>query len=185
MSENTSVWNSAGKAGLVLGAISITYFLVTNLISNHMPDGTLMIILINILTMLLWVIKFTGCIYAMKYFMKNYCVENQDADNSSVFRFGTVTALYSALLYSAFSLAYTLFIAPDTYAKAFDAVRDMPTMDSATLEVIDQMIPMMPTYSFFTILLYCWLFGTILSAILSRNIPSSNPFGSDFDNLEQ
>ena len=38
------------------------------------------------------------------------------------------------------------------------------------------MIPRLPTFSFFVNLFYCWLFGTVLSAILSRNIPSRNPF---------
>jgi hypothetical protein len=34
----------------------------------------------------------------------------------------------------------------------------------------------MGTVSFFTNLIYCFLFGVVLSAILSRNIPSRNPF---------
>lgn len=185
MSENTSVWNSAGKAGLVLGAISISYLAVTTLISKHMPESTMMIVLVNVLNLLLWVAKFSACIFGMKFFMKKYCAENSQADNSSAFRFGVVTALYSALLYSAAYLAYTLFIDPDTFSEAFDSVRDMPMMDSSSLELLDQMIPMMPTYSFFANLIYCFLFGTVLSAILSRNIPSSNPFGSDIDNTEQ
>ena len=49
-------------------------------------------------------------------------------------------------------------------------------MDSATLEAVEEMIPSMPTYAFFGNLIYCTLYGTIVSAILSRNIPSSNPF---------
>ena len=41
---------------------------------------------------------------------------------------------------------------------------------------MEELMPKMPTYAFFANLIYCWLFGTILAAIFSRNISSSNPF---------
>ena len=46
-----------------------------------------------------------------------------------------------------------------------------------SLEAMEEMN--LGTISFFTNLIYCFLFGTVLSAILSRNIPSRNPF-ADF-----
>jgi hypothetical protein len=51
-----------------------------------------------------------------------------------------------------------------------------PMMDSNTIEQMDQMLEMMPQLTFFSNLIYCFLYGTILSFILSRNIPSRNPF---------
>lgn len=73
-------------------------------------------------------------------------------------------------------MAYITFIDPDIFAQSLDILRDNPMMDSATLEAVEEMIPSMPTYAFFGNLIYCTLYGTIVSAILSRNIPSSNPF---------
>ena len=35
------------------------------------------------------------------------------------------------------------------------------------------------TYAFFINLFYCFIYGTILSAILSRNIPPRNPFAGE------
>ena len=87
-----------------------------------------------------------------------------------------LTALLSALLYSAFYLAYTSFIAPDTFDTALEILRDNPYIDSNSMEQVEEMIPRMPTIAFFMNLVYCWLFGTVLAAIYSRNIPSQNPF---------
>ena len=51
-------------------------------------------------------------------------------------------------------------------------------VDANTMGQMEQMIPQMPTFSFFFNLIYCWLFGTVLSAIFSRNIPPQNPFAT-------
>ena len=98
------------------------------------------------------------------------------ADNNRVFRLGARTALLSALLYSAFYLAYVSFIAPDTFEKALEILQDNPLLGASEMDAVEEMIPRLPTFSFFVNLFYCWLFGTVLSAILSRNIPSRNPF---------
>ena len=86
------------------------------------------------------------------------------------------TALLSALLYSAFYLAYVSFIAPDTFEQALSVLEDNPMMDSNSMSMIEDMIPKMPTISFFVNLIWCWLFGTVLAAIFSRNVASQNPF---------
>ena len=39
-----------------------------------------------------------------------------------------------------------------------------------------KMMGNMPQITFFSNLIYCFFFGTILSFILSRNVPSRNPF---------
>ena len=112
----------------------------------------------------------------MRLFMLRYSQADPSADNARVFRFGMITALLSALLYSAFYLAYTSFIAPDTFETALEALQDNPYLDSNTMSQVEEMIPRMPTIGFFFNLIYCWLFGTILAAIYSRNIPPQNPF---------
>ena len=45
------------------------------------------------------------------------------------------------------------------------------------LDSMQELMPKLPTISFFANLIWCWLFGTVLAAIFSRNIPSRNPFG--------
>ena len=43
---------------------------------------------------------------------------------------------------------------------------------------MDKMMGKMPQITFFSNLIYCFIFGTILSLILSRNIPSKDPFAA-------
>ena len=175
MAEQKNImWEQAGKAGLVLGGISILYMMLTAVTGKVAENGST--VLMGLINILLWLAKLGGCIYLMRFFMLRFSQADPEADNARVFRFGMLTALLSALLYSAFYLAYVSFIAPDTFETAMEAITDNPMLDSNSLAAIEEMMPKMPTISFFVNLVWCWLFGTILAAIFSRNIPPKNPF---------
>ena len=175
MAEQKNImWEHAGKAGLVLGGISILYMMLTAVTGKVAENGST--VLMGLINILLWLAKLGGCIYLMRFFMLRFSQADPEADNARVFRFGMLTALLSALLYSAFYLAYVSFIAPDTFETAMEAITDNPMLDSNSLAAIEEMMPKMPTISFFVNLVWCWLFGTILAAIFSRNIPPKNPF---------
>ena len=51
-----------------------------------------------------------------------------------------------------------------------------PMMDSNSKEVMRKMLDMMPQLTFFSNLIYCFLFGTVVSAVLSRSVPPRDPF---------
>lgn len=177
MINKKSIWDEAGHAGLVLGGVSIAYTLVTWLVGKYCTAGVALV-LSGVGVTLLWIVKFVACISLMKLFIKKFAAANEEADNSDTFRFGTATALLSALLYSAFYLAFVLFIAPDTFDATLDILRDSPMLDSNSVEMLDSMAAKLPTMSFFVNLIWCWFFGTVLSAIFSRNIPPRNPFSN-------
>lgn len=173
--QKNIIWEHAGVAGLALGGVSILYLVLTMLISK-LADGTEGSILLNLLNIVLWLAKFSGCIFLMRFFMLRYVQADPAADNARVFRFGTRTAMLSALLYAGFYLAFTAYLVPDFFQDAMSMMEDFPMLDSNSRDQMEAMLPKMPTISFFVTLIYCWLFGTILSAILSRNIPPKNPF---------
>ncbi len=172
MAEKNIIWERAGRAGLALGGVSILYLLVSMLIGKIEGPAILM----GLLSTVLWIAKFCACLFLMRLFMIRFSQADPSADNARVFRFGMLVALCSAVLYSAFYLLYTGFLAPDTFESALEMVQDSPMFDSNSADMLEEMIPRMPTISFFVNLIYCWLFGTILSAIYSRNIPPQNPF---------
>ncbi|MCQ2183543.1 MAG: DUF4199 domain-containing protein [Bacteroidales bacterium] len=165
MSDKKTIWNDAALAGLVLGAIPMAYLYLSGVVGSF-------------ISILLWLVKFVGCIFLLRFFMLRFSNSNPDAGNSDVFKFGMLTAFLSALLYAAFNMAYMMFISPDTIKEAFDTIMEnySSMLDSNAREELEAMIPKIPTISFFGNLVYCWLFGTVLSAIFSREIPSSNPF---------
>lgn len=177
-----NLWNSAGKAGLILGMISSAYLFLNQWTTTAEMPAFIKILL----DIILWTAKFGGCIMVMMIFMRKFAVENPEADNSKTFRFGMAAAILSALIYSAVTFANIAFISADLYAEQMETVMQAYAqfMDSNTLSQVDKMLANMPQITFFSNLIYCFIFGTILSAILSRNIPSRDPF-ADYRPEEQ
>lgn len=171
-----NLWNTAAKAGLVLGLVSSAYLFLNQLAGN----SGLPAFLTMILNIVLWVAKFGGCILVMAFFMKKFAAGNPEADNRDVFCSGAAMALLSALVYAAVSFANVAFISADLFAEQMDAVIQQmaPMMDSNSMNMVDSMLDKMPQITFFSNFIYCLIYGTVLSAILSRNIPSRDPFAA-------
>jgi uncharacterized glyoxalase superfamily protein PhnB len=169
-----NMWNIAGKAGLALGGLSAAYLLATQLTSQAGMSG----MVTAALNTLLWIIKFGGCIWLMVYFMKKFAAENPEADNSATFRAGSAMALLSALVYAAFTFANVAFLFPDLFTEQMNTVMQQmtPMLDSNTTAEIERIAQNLPQLTFFSNLIYCTLYGTILSFILSRSIPGRDPF---------
>jgi hypothetical protein len=178
-----NMWNAAGTAGLALGAVSSAYLLAGQVLSGDMAPAVLWQ---QIIAFALWSVKFVGCIWLMKFFMTKFAKDNEGVDNKSVFRMGALTALLSALMFSGISLANMLYISADYYDTLYQTVAQQMSaaLDSNSLSVLDKVIENMPQIIFFYNLSYCFLFGTALSAILSRNIPARDPF-ADYKPDEQ
>lgn len=179
MTDKKALWNEAGRAGLILGGVCLFYMVCNFLLGKVGEGNAMMAVLASLVSFLLWAVKFGACLYLMRFFMKAFAKSNPGVDNSDTFKFGCAVAILSALIYSAGYMAYVMFIAPDTFSQSIEMFRDNPMMTQEALDMMEQMIPKMPTITFFTNLIYCWLFGTVLSAIYSRNIPSRNPFEND------
>ena len=177
---------NAARSGLILGLVSIVYMVCTALMGKIQASGV-GAAAVNVTGVLLWAAKFWFCIHLMKVFMKQYADTHEGVTGRDTFRFGSLTALLSALLFSGFSLAWMLFIQPDMLSESMDSVMQMyeGILTEDQLSSMEELIPRMPTITFFINLTWCWLFGTVLAAIFSRNIPSRNPFdeamGSDND----
>ena len=173
------VWNDAARSGLVLGGVSAAY-LVLNVLVGKIQGGTAAGIIANVTGLVLWVVKFVLCIRLFKFFMQKFAARDSGITNSDTFRFGVATALLSALVYSAFYLAWVSFIQPDMLTMSMDMVRESYSgmFTAEQFEALDELTPKLPALTFFSNLIYCWLFGLVLSAIFSRNIPSRNPFGT-------
>lgn len=172
-----NMWNAAGKAGLILGLASAACMFAVQLINQ----SELSAIVSTIANGILWLVKFIGCIWLMVFFMKTYVATHEEVTNSETMKFGMAVSLLSALVYATFTLANVTLISPDITAQQIDQVMQTyaQTMDSNTLAKMDKFMGMIPQITFITNLLYCTLYGVVLSFILSRNIPSKNPFESN------
>ena len=115
MTEKTlrkDLWESAGYAGLALGLISIICMYINKAIgASDMSTGTMVLA-----TTPLWIAKFAGCIFLMKFFMKRFITTHPEANNKDSFRMGVATALLSAFFYSVIQFTDMVYISPDLYA---------------------------------------------------------------------
>ena len=169
MTDKKTIWTEAGLPGLVLGLIPAACLVLNDVTGS------------NILAILLWLVKLVGCAWLMYAFMKKFVSLHSDAGGSDVFLFGVVVALLSAFVCSAFNYLYSTLLKPDMYSEAFETVMQnySSMLDANTAEQVENLIPKLPVIGLFTNLFYCFLYGTVLSAIFSRTVVSSNPFESD------
>lgn len=177
MKEKTlrkDLWESAGYAGLALGLVSIVYMYINKAVGlSGMSTGMMMLAV-----MLPWIAKFIGCIILMKFFMKKFFASHPEATNKDTFKMGVATALLSAFFYSAIQFVDMVYITPDLYAAQYETAIQQysAAMDSNSRNMMKNFIEILPQFTFVWNLIYCFVYGTVLSAILSRNIPSQDPF---------
>lgn len=177
MTENIdrkTVLDSASVSGLALGGVCIIYATAVYAIDHTITATGLS----ACLKAALWAAKFVGCIFLMRYFMQKLAAEYSITNRTS-FKQGVLSALFSALIVSGATLAQILFIiTPEGYeAELAAAMSQMSGMlDANSQRAMQEIIPHIPVISFFSTFIYCFLYGTVLAAILSRYIPQSDPF---------
>ena len=168
------MWNEAGKAGIVLGGVVIIYSLLVSLAAQL--NGALS----GILAFVLWGAKFGGCLCLMRFFLQKLAQRYDGVTNRKAFSYGVRIALLSALVCSAYALSDAI-LHPETVEEVFGLVRsqlsEMNMLDSNTLDAMDRMQRNYPAYMFFSNLIYCFLFGTVVAKIYSSRFPQADPFG--------
>ena len=185
MKEKTTakdMWESAGYAGLALGLVSAAYMIINSYLgASGLSAGT-----IALIQMPLWIAKFVGCILLMKFFMKKFHAAHPNSANRDVRRMGVATALLSAFLFAAIQYIFMAYIQADLYASQYELILQQYSsgMDLNTMNMMEKFVDMLPQISFFSSLLYCFAYGSIIAAILSRNIAGNDPF-ADFKPDEQ
>ena len=187
--NNSIQWEKASKAGIALGLVSSAYLLISSLLARF-AGGIGSAFLLSLLSMLLWSVKFIVCIGMMKWFMLRLKVGYNGVTSKEAFRFGMKIALLSAIVYTFVYLANLLYISNDVIEAQWDLIMTQyaTMMDSNTLNGMEQMKDSIPAMSAIFNLVYCFLFGTILSKILAKtmipdeDIHFGNPAGPEDQN---
>jgi len=176
--EKHVITNQACMAGAILGVIVIVF----SLISTLMLKAEVSAIVSTFVSVILWIAKFVGCILIMRYFMKKLCREWDDVHNSDTFKLGILSGLFSALLIGIFTYINSAYISADVLAEEMNqTIASLSSiLDSNAKQELDKMMEgnTMAVISMISTAIYCFLYGLALSAILSRNIPSRNPFAN-------
>lgn len=164
-SSSTS-WNSAAVAGLVMGAVTIAADYLTT-VPMLLGGGMVS----TLLTYILKIAKIFVCIYVFRYLMQRFH-DTVRTDYTRIQRYGMKTALFSSILVSGFALLQMLVINPDMTAQIVNSTIEAYSgmMDSNTTAAMEKMINVLPAISFFTSLIYCYLWGWVLSTFNARRL---------------
>lgn len=166
----STLWHAAGIAGIALAAVSIIYMLATNWIGPATGWKV-------VLSFLLWTAKLVACVWLMWMFLNNFHKDNPQAERADVRKLGLLIAALSALVFATMEMAYYR-MNPETITDAIkQAAEAYPQLRSKNArDAIDATLQDIPTYIFFAQFIYCFVFGWVLSAILSFRVIKDNPF---------
>ena len=158
VSNDGSKWSLAARDGLILAAVTVVVSTLTFLTENAILSG------------LLWVVKLVGSIWLLRIIMKRYATDHPD---DSVFGYGVVVCVLSALVCAVWAFVEYQFLFPDAVAKAFEqtfsSFEDMGMAMPDGFE--DVMLRLEDNYaqiSCVTTFFWCSLLGLLFSAVISR-----------------
>ena len=165
-STSSSKWSLAARDGLILAAVTVVVSTLTFLTENAILSG------------LLWFVKLVGSIWVLRIIMRRYAIDHPD---ESVFSYGVIVCVLSALVCAVWAFVEYQFLFPDAVAKAFEqtfaSFESMGAMMPEGFE--DMMLKMEDSYaqiSCITTFFWCALLGLVFSAILSRSGKSKSIF---------
>ena len=172
--SNGDIWNAAAKTGLVFAAVTIACSLLKQGVAA-MGAPTFVTYLLN---GVLWAAEFLGCIWLMIFFMKKMVRDYSGVTNFDTRRYGRRIALFSAILIATVNYLILHFMPEEKLQENIDQILSAygTMLDSNTLSMMNDMMQDLPLITFVSNLIYCYLYGSILSAILSRGIPAPDPF---------
>lgn len=165
-------WNEAARYGIILGLIPAAYLYLGHL---QIYIGTAGLVTSTI-TIVAWMAKFAGCIMLMRHVMNKFAYTNPDDTRTDLFKLGALLAVFSALVYSTIAVVDQLYVFPEYYQSIYAiAVEEYSkVLPSEQIEELTGMLANAHKISFFITFIYCALYGTVLSLILSRITPTKN-----------
>ena len=182
--DSKTLWNEAGRVGFVFGGFSSLCLLL--------KEGAALTgsnFLVTAAAVILWAVEFFGCILLMKKYMLDLRDKYDGVTMIDTYRFGRRVALLSGLILAAVDAVLILKMPQDTVA---DVISELNTAVSAKLGggyegEVGRLVDKLPLYTFIFQWLYCFLYGSLLSAIMSRYIFLQGPFqggGNGDDNID-
>jgi len=172
------IWNKASEAAFVVGIIPIAVSLLSILVGKWSGDSTIINITKGFVSFILWAAKFAGCIYLMKFFMERFQQSFPGICKADLFKFGSLVAVLSALIVSAYELIDFIYLEPEKV----DAIKELfnspvySKLDANSVDVLNKISDSYPQVAFASKFVYCTVYGIVLSSIIAARLAPSNPF---------
>ena len=182
--DSKTLWNEAGRVGFVFGGFSSLC-----LVLKEGAGLTGSSFLVTAAAIILWAVEFFGCILLMKKYMLDLRDKYDGVTMVDTYRFGRRVALLSGLILAAVDAAIIMKMPQETVTSVMSELSAaMPAgMGRVSEDELGRFVDKLPLYTFIGQWLYCFLYGSLLSAIMSRYIFLQGPFqGNDSgdDNID-
>lgn len=166
--EQNNKWSSAALNGLLLSVVTIIYSLLISVIE---PKGFVAI--------LLWIVKFSGCIYLLYYFMKQYSTPFDTISYGQSFNYGFILCTFSAIVCSCFAFLSLTLIFPNQQTLITEQIQQ--TMSSQNLnsdqeQMFEKWMTKLPELTMFFSIIYYIIFGAIASSLIANYTKKTDPF---------
>ena len=171
--DNKTLWNEAGRVGFVFGGFSSLCLVLKE--GAALTGSTF---LVQAAAIILWAVEFFGCILLMKKYMLDLRDKFEGVTMFDTYRFGRRVGLLSGLIVAAVSALVVMKIPQETMATMLDEVNTAfaGTLGSMSEDEMGRFGDNLPVYLFIFRWVYCFLYGSLLSAIMSRYIFLQGPF---------
>ena len=168
--DSKTLWNEAGRVGFVFGGFSSLCLLLRE--GASLTGSTF---LVQAAAIILWAVEFFGCILLMKKYMLDLRDKYEGVSMVDTYRFGRRVGLLSGLILAAVSAVIVMKIPQETMATLLDEVNtafasSMGSMGRMSEDELGRIGDKLPLYMFIFRWIYCFLYGSLLSAIMSRYI---------------
>ena len=160
--DSKIITSEAGIAGLLFGAVSGGYM--------FLPESKL--------GWLLSIAKLVGLIWLMRWWMLRLCQSYEGVTWQHTRRFGTLTAFFSSLITGLCFYFSATVVNPDMLSNAMNEMLSsgVLSLSPEQMDILDGFEDSFPLYGLISNIIYCFIYGWVLSSILSSRIPGRNPF---------
>lgn len=180
MLDNSSLWNEAAKGAALLGAVSVGCLVLKELAGQSGSN-----FLITAAAVILWVVEFFGCILLMKRSMLDLRDHYSGVQMADTARLGRRMALLSGLLLASAQALFIMKMPQEELNTLTDELSKAIPATAADRDTLDSVITRLPVYTFVVQWVYCYLYGSVLSSILSRYIFMQEVLGTRFRPMDK
>jgi len=172
--DNNTVWNEASRAGLLFGAVSVACLALREV--STLSGNTF---LVTAASVILWVVEFFGCILLMKNVQLKFRDKYEDVKIEDTYRLGRRAALLSGLILASAQALFIMKMPAESMNTLVNQMMSSMELAASERDAVEGMLDKLPLLTFIFQWLYCYLYGSVLSAIMSRYIFLQKIFGNE------
>ena len=173
--DNNALWNEAGKAGAILGGVSVGCLALKEWAGTSGID-----LIQRAAIVILWVVEFFVCILVMKDIMISLRNRYENVKMIDTYKLGRRSALLSGLLLASAQAIFIMKMPQADFNAYVNELASQLPLNSESREEFERTLDNLPIIVFISQWVYCFLYGTVLASVMSRYIFLQKLFGGEF-----